>query len=276
MKIVLLGDFEGRFSKKLQKAVKDEEPDLVIYIGDFPSRKKTTKIEFMLWRKKIANKLDDKEFKKEFLKRADKIMDKEFESGKKIVKALADLNLPTLFVFGNHDIDERDGSFPLLKYAKKFKNLRYLHKKSIKIGDYTFVGHGGYRGFGSKQDLFKKVSGKEKQKIDNIKKRYRKELNKVFGKKKNVIFVTHDVPYNTKFDKIRNKESPINGEHIGDDIYREFALKKKPILYACGHMQEYQGKEKLGTTTMVLPGFGQEDKYAVIELPSKKIKFKTI
>ncbi len=269
MRILAIGDFEGKFPRKLKSFIKKEKPDLIVYIGDFPNRDKTRKIEWSLWNKKLKKD----EYRREFLKRTSGIIDKEFISGKYVMKNLAEINLPILFVFGNHDVNERNGKYPLLKYSKEFKNMKYLHKKSIKIKGVTFVGHGGYRGFASKQDLFRKITKEERKTINKIKFKYRKELKRAFSKHKNVVFVTHDVPYNIKFDEIHNPASPINGKHIGDDVYREFVIKKKPILHICGHMHEYQGKTKLGETTVVIPGFGQKGKCAIIDLPKLKVKF---
>lgn len=272
MKIIAIGDIEGKMPKNLLSNIKKEKPDLIIYTGDFPDRSAGRKIEWSLW----DMKLDRKTFRKEFLRRSSKIIDKEMESGKSVMRKLAGMRIPILFLFGNHDMDERNKKYPLLEYSKKFKNMVYLHKKCIRIDNFIFVGHGGYRGFASKQDMFRKVTGAEKKKIEMLKARYRRELGKIFSNKKNVIFITHDVPYGTKFDKINNPDSPINGKHIGDDVYREFILRKRPMLHICGHMHEYQGKTKLGKTPVILPGFGQKGKYAVITLPGRKVVFTTI
>lgn len=269
MKILVLGDFEGTVPKGFQSFVKRIEPDIIVYVGDFPDRSKTRKIEWSLWDKK----LDKEAFNREFKKRVSKIIGKEIETGKKVMKEIADTKLPILFVLGNHDYDEKHG-YLLLKYSKKFKNMKHLHRKSVRVNGFTFIGHSGYRGFAGKQDLFRKdLTKKERKDIERIKTKYRKELDKLFSGKKNIIFITHDVPYNIKFDKINNKNSPINGKHIGDDVYREYDLKNKPMIHFCGHMHEYQGKTKLGKTDVILPGFGKKGKVALVTLPDKKVKF---
>ena len=137
----------------------------------------------------------------------------------------------------------------------------------------AFLSHSGYRGFGLKRDMFEKVTKPQKKRIEKSRDKNRRILNKMFVKKKNVIFLTHDVPYKFKFDKIKNPQSPLNGKHIGDEIYREIILKYKPTLHICGHMHEHQGKAKIGKTTVILPGFAHVGQAAIIDLPERKVKF---
>jgi Icc-related predicted phosphoesterase len=86
------------------------------------------------------------------------------------------------------------------------------------------------------------------------------------------ILLTHDVPF-SKLDKIRNRKSPINGEHIGDELYLDFDKRYQPIFHICGHMHENQGKARIRETVVVNPGYGREGDAAIISLPEKKVKF---
>ena len=87
----------------------------------------------------------------------------------------------------------------------------------------------------------------------------KKRLSKLFQFTKNpIIFMPHNVPFNTKLDKIVNKNSPVNGKHYGSVIAREIVEKYQPLLCIGGHMHEHFGKQKIGKTTVINAGFGSK------------------
>ncbi|RMD46212.1 hypothetical protein D6829_00065 [Candidatus Pacearchaeota archaeon] len=93
-----------------------------------------------------------------------------------------------------------------------------------------------------------------------MKKEYEQDKKKVFSlfrkTKKPVIFLSHNVPYNTRLDKINNPKSPLNGGHFGSIIVREAVEKFQPPLCIGGHMHENFGKTLIGKTLVFNAGFG--------------------
>ena len=53
-------------------------------------------------------------------------------------------------------------------------------------------------------------------------------------------------------------------------------MEEKPFLVLCGHMHEYVGKKKLGSSWVVNPGEGSKGKFAIIDIDEKKGKIKKI
>ncbi|UCG95851.1 MAG: metallophosphoesterase family protein, partial [archaeon] len=131
--------------------------------------------------------------------------------------------------------------------------------------NYSIVGFSGYRFSSVKESENKKLSEDFEKQLDKLLFRY---------KRKETILVTHDVPYYTKMDKVKNEDSPKYGKHIGDEIIRKLEEKYQPLLHICGHMHESQGKGKLGRTLVVNPGYAREGEFAIIDLDGKNIDVK--
>ena len=96
---------------------------------------------------------------------------------------------------------------------------------------------------------------------------------------KKVIFVSHNVPYNTKLDKITSKEAPkqVRGKHFGSKLARRVINAYHPVLAVGGHIHESVGKQKLGKTLVLNPGSATEGKAMIVDIEDKgKIKVKVI
>ncbi len=147
-----------------------------------------------------------------------------------LIKSFKATNKKLLIIPGNHE-DEIE----LKEICSNFDFVFYLHKRSIKINNYLFFGH-GTGGFAKINKDFEKVGERFKKIIKNEK----------------VIFVSHAPPYNTKLDILIN-------DHYGCKSYSDFILQVKPILCVCGHFHENSGvSDKLGKTFVINPGpYGQ-------------------
>ena len=88
---------------------------------------------------------------------------------------------------------------------------------------------------------------------------------------KPTIFLTHNVPYNTKLDIIVNEDSPVNGKHYGSNLARAMIEKHQPLLAIGGHMHEHFGKDRIRKTTILNSGFGPHVN-TLIEIKNGKIK----
>ena len=111
-------------------------------------------------------------------------------------------------------------------------------------------------------------------------KKLRKKLDKLFQKykKDKIIFVTHNVPYKTKFSKINSKEAPKDVQRVekGSKLVRRIINRYNPLLNITGHMHEYQGTQKLGKTILIATGAAQDGKAAIINFDENKQKIKSV
>ena len=112
---------------------------------------------------------------------------------------------------------------------------------------------------------------KRKKRVEKYKKIYKK-LDKIFKKtKKPTIFLSHNVPYNTKIDKIVDKKNPRHGQHFGSMIARKIIEKYKPVICIGGHMHEHFDKVKIKKTVCINAGFGNKVN-TFLEIKDGKIK----
>lgn len=288
MKILAIGDFHGKFPKKFETLIKKEKIDLVVSIGDYPPfhyRKLWFKHcygkEIELW--KIIGKKKYKE-----------LINKDLKEGEKAIKKLNSLKVPVITIVGNLDYsripDALDETYAYKKWKwdsqnffkpliKKYPNIKDFTYSYFKFKDYVFIG-GGPSSFPGK--VKSKNYRKFRKKLDNLFKRFRKE-----NKKGKVIFVSHNVPYNTKLDKLsikavkfavrsagKNKAKQIKSrkKHYGSKLVKRIVQRYQPLLHVGGHIHESLGKDRIGKTILVNPGAANEGKAAIIELYKGKVK----
>ncbi len=133
---------------------------------------------------------------------------------------------PVLIIPGNHET-----STNLRKACSLFKNIIYLHKRSYKVKNYLFLGHGG-GGFSTHNPQFEKIA---------------KIFSKKIIKEKTAVLVSHEPPYGTKLDMI-------NG-HCGSKSLRKFIKENNLKLVICGHLHENKNKtDKINDTLIINPG----------------------
>lgn len=266
MKILAIGDFHGKVPSGIKSFLRKNPVDFIVCTGDLADTDKIREMEFNNW-DKIKKKGD---FEKLFKSKKDYVLTyrKVTESMRKPVEFLGKTGLKTFLIWGNSDYLKRHvkglkhWKYDFLeKYMASFKNIELLHRKGVKIGNYNLVGFSGYRPYSVKKGNNKQSSKKFERQLEKLLSKYRK----------NVILVTHDVPYGTEMDKVKYKASPAFGEHVGDRIIRKALEKYKPLLHVCGHMHENQGKEKIGKTLVVNPGYARNGEFAIIKLEVNKI-----
>ena len=117
-----------------------------------------------------------------------------------------------------------------------------------------------------------------KKEISKQKNNYKKKFRKVSSlfiksKKKNkpVIFISHNVPFNTPIDKITDKNSPRYGYHFGSVVARNAIDKFQPLVCIGGHMHEHFRECKIKNTVAINAGFGSKVN-TLLEIEGKKIK----
>ena len=139
---------------------------------------------------------------------------------------------------------------------KKYPNIKRIDYDYTTIGDFVFIGGRGHSAPGYVQS---KGYKKHRAILEKLFFKFRKE-----NKNSRVIFLTHNVPYNTKLDKI--KHGVQKGKHYGSKMFRRILEKHQPILHIGGHIHESRGKQKLGNTLCINPGSVHEGKAAIIEI----------
>jgi len=273
MKILAIGDFHGKLPEKILKLAKSNDIDIILSSGDFPNTEKIRDLQFKYWTGK-------KWFEIIGLKKAKKLEKDGFDSGLKVLKKLNSINKKVYIVWGNSDF-YRDTNEPKELVPgfyddkiKTLKNIKLIDRRKIKIKNLEVIGHGRYVDV---TEYIKHPIDKDKKKRIRRLKRYNKtktELFSLFSKSKPIegfIFLTHYTPYGV-FDKVKFKTSPMYGKHVGFEPYNQIIKKYNPLIMICGHMHEYQGKQKLGKTTVINPGDISSGKAAIIEIIDKKIK----
>lgn len=146
------------------------------------------------------------------------------------------LKIPLLIIPGNHETNQE-----LKKACSKTKFAINLHKKSYQFSNFVFFGYGS-GGF-----------EKRSKELEKIIPRFQKTLSK----DSKVILLTHQPPYKTKLDFIKNLG------HQGNKSIRKFIKIIKPKLAISGHLHENENKkDRLSSTILINPG----TKSKVIEL----------
>ncbi|MGA2130583.1 MAG: metallophosphoesterase [Candidatus Pacearchaeota archaeon] len=289
MKILAIGDFHGKFPNKFYKIIDNENIDIVVSIGDYPPffyRK--------LWFKYCYGK--DVELW-EFIgkKRYKKLILEDLRRAENALRKLNKVKVPVFTVLGNIDwpsgddiIDKTERyekSMPnynkknkLAKRLSKYKNIHRFDYKALEFGDYIFI---GMRGHSMPGYVKSKAFRKYKKILEKLFNKFRKQ-----NRKRKVIFVSHNVAYNTKLDKLslkavktamkghygRKNKKKKNIRHYGSKMARRIIEKYQPILSIGGHVHESWGRDKIGKTIVINPGEANEGKGTIIELDRGKIK----
>ncbi|HLF55173.1 MAG TPA: metallophosphoesterase [Candidatus Nanoarchaeia archaeon] len=180
-------------------------------------------------------------------KKASSLLKKSFKRGRKVLEYLNSFGVPVIVVPGNWDFAEKDPLSPGLSWKKLKKGLTRIidcHEKLKDFGSYSVIGHGITSGpeFQGRKRLFNK--------------QFKKMGNLFLKARKPTIFLTHNVPYNTKLDFITDKKSPRYGVHFGSTLARVLAKKFKPIVCIGAHMHEHFTQDKIGKTTCINSGYG--------------------
>lgn len=290
-KFLIIGDLHGAKPK-----IHFKDFDAIIVPGDVCSDKGIRKY-VDIWKKEVKKGMiiSSEEFEEQFGKANIKKSRREsIKIGNKILKSLDVFGKPIFFVPGNwdqsygksriKDEDESDfhsarsaldmyaGDKTNKKIKKGIKNFYDCQFKLYKFPEFNILGYGLVS---APEDYFMRFDNKKEK--ANLKKRYYKLVNRLQkqykrrDKNKPTIFLTHNVPYNTKLDKVLEKGSYAYGKHYGSVIAKEFCKKNHPLVCIGGHMHEHFGKVKIGKTVAINAGFGGRVNI-LLEIKDGKIK----
>ena len=289
MRVLVIGDFHGKISNDLEKRIKKINPEIILSPGDFCGDEMLAKFFF----KQIYGKEEHEILLDDLL--IYKILEKiSLKKGVFLINQIKKLGIPIFSIRGNWDptpfghdlvghLDKEDIS--KIKSFEKLQTKKFCFV-DMKLKEFeSFVLVGGVSSTSPQKivkNMFKKLVKKEKMKpreakiyIKNLKrnwesrqKLYEKnfkealEIKKKTGKK--IVFLTHNCPYNTKLDKV--KEGPARGKHCGSYQERLIIKKYQPDLVFCGHIHENFGKDKIGKSIIYNVGSAKERKFLVISI----------
>lgn len=274
MNILIIGDLHGRKPKIYSKKF-----DAIIAPGDFCSDA-LRKYMFQAIRINLKKGSNVKWYEIIGKRRARKMIKKSLSDGRKVLEYLNSFNVPVYVVPGNWDWVAEKSEWNFLRknhYKKLIENLSNIidvHYKIKKINEYQIIGYGLSSGpeYPQNREDIERLSKRE---LKRAEKNYKKILNKVsllFKKaSKPIIFLSHNVPFNTPIDKITDKKSPRYGYHYGSLVVRKIIEKYQPLISIGGHMHEHFGKCKIRKTICINAGFGPNVN-TLLELENGKIK----
>ncbi len=301
MKILVIGDLHGQ-----KPRIHSKDFDCIIQVGDIcddSGFRPYIKKWFAAIKKDRKNaKSDDKFIIDEIGKKGIKKLEQDsLKEGRKILEYLDSFNKPVFIVPGNwdqsygktkiKDLDKDDYSYLKAFYdfymgdrinprlTKGLKNVNDCQFRNHEFNGINLFGYGlssAYEHYKRKRKL--NIS---KQEHEKLKKAYFNLIKKLFvsyskrNKSNITIFISHNIPRDTKLDIVRNKNSSANGMHLGSSIARKFCEKYQPLICIGGHVHESPGKDKIRKTIVINPGFGK-DAQVLIDVDEDKRKIRSI
>ncbi len=201
--------------------------------------------------------------------------------GEEVLKKMNRLKIPVVTVLGNVDYPCSDDVMDVVKpkgrnywiwdwernfvfrdLVTRYHNLKLIDYDFTQVQDMIFL---GARTHSFPGKVKSKNFRKHKEKLRRLFAKFRKE-----NKERRVVFVAHNVPYNTRLDKIGMKaHADVRGKHYGSKLVRRIIDRYQPLLALGGHIHEGRGTQKLGKTLVVNPGSIHEGHYAIVEINSQ-------
>jgi len=277
MRFLIVGDLHGQKPK-----IHFKDFDAIIATGDFCSSDEIRRYKFQALKEKLQNpSFNIKWYDLAGKEKVTKLIKKSIKDGREILEYFDSLNVPVYVVPGNADLTpDKIEKWSLLrqnhykKLLEGLKNIIDVHYRSVSVEKQQIIGYGTSHGPEYpqyKEDLDMLKKGELIKKRKEYQKAYKK-LSSLFEKSsKPVIFLSHNVPFNTPIDKIVNKNSPRNGWHYGSLITRKIIEKYQPLICIGGHMHEHFGKCKIGKTVCINAGFGSLVNI-LMEIKDNKVK----
>lgn len=276
MRILVLGDLHGQ-----KPEIHFDSFDAIMAPGDFCPYDKIREYAFKAIKKRLENpETRTKWYDISGKKRTRELTKKYIKIGRNVLQHLDSIGVPVYIVPGNTDFTAEEDQWKFLKQnhfekiTKGLKNVLDVHQKLVDIGDHQIIGYGISSG-PEKPQYKEDLKGMKKERLEKMETDYKVnsfKLSFLFKKSsKPVIFLSHNVPFKTKLDKITNKNSPRYGYHYGSLITRDVTKKYQPLVCIGGHMHEHFAKCKIGKTVCINSGFGSKVN-VLLELEYNKIK----
>ncbi len=290
VKLFVVGDFHGKISKSILSKIKKESPDFILSPGDFCGNEDWGKLFFKYFYGKSKDEVPER------IKRESERLEKiSYKSGVSAIKSLKQLKIPILAIHGNWDPTPYPFDLGAEIKESETESLRKLEDKIFKLIDFSLVekkdfilvggGSSTHPGIPSldllKKELRESKGYYEKQKtfihFIKMKREYlrRKILYKrIFTKAKRIangrkiIFLTHNCPYKTKLDLVKNKHAhkKAKGKHYGSYLERKVIEQFQPDIVLCGHIHESYGIDKIKKSVIYNIGSSLEGRFKILEI----------
>ena len=268
MKLLVVGDLHGQAPR-----IPDEEFDAVIVPGDVcgDSGIKPLMMQAVAARRSGEEVVDwwDVVSKQE----AARLVDESIQAGRAVLKELDSLGVPVFIVPGNWDwTGYEDASWPLMqedlfesRVIKGFANVVNIEDSLVELEGLSLIGYGRVNG-PELVELRGYADVTEEEVLDS--REHYEELVEFFSllfedAKSPVLFLAHNVPYDTTLDVISNAQSAVDGMHYGSNVVRELIERFQPLASIGGHIHEHYGTDVIGKTVCLNAGFGS-DKASII------------
>jgi len=261
MKFLIIGDLHGNKPEIFFKNF-----DAIIAPGDFCS---DAPRQYMF--QALKAELQDAKSKVTWYdlvgkKEAKTMVKKSLADGRRILEFLNAFDVPVFVVPGNWDWTGSGEKWNFLRknywleLIRGLKNIVDVHHKIVSVDKYMVIGHGITSGPEYPQTKEEVELLKKKRELAKTRRAYESQKGVVSAlfqqATKPVIFMPHNVPYNTPIDQINNPQSPRNGQHFGSLIAREMIDYYQPLVCIGGHMHEHFTSCMLGKTICINAGFG--------------------
>lgn len=269
MRILAIGDFNGKFPKKLLDRVKREDFDLIVSPGDFCYDRELDRLFF---RYAYGTGLALSSFIGK--KRSDMLEKRSLNAGFRVIRKLNSFGKPIIAVTGNWDpVDFEEIGMPKFRdpnskkfktFVKRMKNIRLIDFKRADALEASFVGYPRST-----------YPGKPEHKVFDKRYKDNRRYFNMFKRlvDKNTIFISHNCPYMTSLDTIKSSKGGQMGRHYGSYLSKKIILELRPRLVICGHMHENQGMQRVGKTIVINAGAAYENKAAIIDVETMKVRF---
>jgi Icc-related predicted phosphoesterase len=300
MKFLIIGDLHGR-----KPRIHFKDFDAIIVPGDVCDDREimpfSKKWGAHVKKAKASNKTvlhyDDFIIKQIGKRKLGQLEKKSLKRGREILEYLNSFGKPVFLVPGNWDHsygqtrikDSYKSDYHYLKMFYDFwlgketnrfltnglSNIYDCQYKLHKFSEFNILGY-GLSSAPESPNLKVKFSFDKKSK-EKLKKSYKKILERLSieykkrDKKKPTVFISHNIPHNTKLDIVLNKKSYAYKKHLGSSVARNFCVRYKPLICVGGHIHEHFGKDKIGDTMVVNAGYGNSVN-VLLEIKDNKIK----
>lgn len=226
-----------------------------------------------------------------------KNQNKSLRVGEDILEQLSTFNKPIYLVPGNWeptkfcDGIQREDRDKFKHMIEKFPLVHNCEYKSVKVENLpiTIIGAGSTSApeIISKFELQTRLKFEEdEEEIQELKSRYLYQkqkfelVNELFIEENNnlnniKVFISHNSPYNTPLDIIKNPFNPLHNQHYGSNLARAIIEKHEPQLVISGHIHEGVGICKIKNSTCLNAGYG-DNIYHLIKIDVSKQKILSI
>lgn len=208
---------------------------------------------------------------------AKELLAESLERGRAVLEKLAATGLPVYIIPGNWDwVGEQDywEYLSVDRFSALYEDLENVWNFEdclVELDGIDLIGYGRVNG----PELLE-LRGVEltEEELEEDRLEYR-ELFDVYAAvfehaQQPVVFVAHNVPYDTALDRIDDSDNSLDGAHFGSVLVRDLVEAYQPLLVIGAHMHETFGSVRIGKTLCVNAGFGP-DKHTIIEIADGKL-----